>query len=193
MESKNIAIGIVVVGAVLLGSYFIFQVALPQGSFSTLFSEEDKNELKNYSSEELKISFQYPANYVLEEKTINEAERLHKTLVLTEKSSTIPENGEGPTAITIDVFQNNLDREVADQFIKNSSNSNYKLGSGDLEEGTLSGLQAFRYYWDGLYRGESIVAANENYVYMLSVTSLGETDTIRRDFYDLINTVVIGQ
>lgn len=196
MQAKNLAIGIVVVVATLLGAYFIFSVSLPQGSFSTLFTNEQKpSELKSYTSEELKIAFQYKAEYLLEERTVNEAQRLHKAVVLVEDNETNRKLlsgeivGDGPTAITVDVFQNNLDKQTAENFIKNSSNSNYKMGDGELEEGILSGLQAYRYTWDGLYRGESIVAANDDYVYMFSVTYLEPTDKIRSDFYEMLATL----
>lgn len=196
MESKNIAVGIVVVLAAALGGYLIFNKGLPSG-VPFVDEKEQQASLNTYSSEELQLSFAYPADYLLEERTINEAQRLHKAVVLVEDNETNRKLvsgeivGDGPTAITVDVFQNNLDKQTAEGFIKNSSNSNYKLGDGELEEGSLAGLQAYRYTWDGLYRGESIVTADDEYVYMFSVTYLEPTDKIRADFYEMLNTLGI--
>jgi hypothetical protein len=198
MNSKNVAIGIVVAAAAITGAYLVLNSGLPISIFKSDVLKEEGN-LKTYASSELKLNFQYPENYILEERTITEGERLHKSIVLIEDT---PGNrellsgeiaGEGPTAITIDVFQNNLDKQSAENFIKNSSNSNYKLGDGELEEGTLAGLSAYRYNWDGLYRGESIVAANDDFVYMFSVTTLTANDEIRKDFYKILDTVTMGE
>lgn len=196
MESKNIAIGVVVVLAAAMGGYLIFNRGLPSG-VPFVGEKEELPELQTYSSEELQLSFSYGADYLLQERTINEAQRLHKAVVLVEDNETNRKLlsgeivGDGPTAITVDVFQNNLDNQTAEGFIKNSSNSNYKMGDGELEEGSLSGLQAYRYTWDGLYRGESIVTADDEYVYMFSVTYLEPSDKIRTDFYELLNTLEI--
>lgn len=196
MESKNIAIGVVVVLAAALGGYLIFNRGLPSG-VPFVGGEEEPRTLQTYSSEELQLSFSYTADYLLEERTINEAQRLHKAVVLIEDNETNRKLlsgeivGDGPTAITIDVFQNNLDNLTAEGFIKNNSNSNYKMGDGELEEGTLAGLQAYRYTWDGLYRGESIVTADDEFVYMFSVTYLEPADKIRVDFYEMLNTLEI--
>jgi hypothetical protein len=196
MQGKNIAVGIITIIAVALGGYLIFKTGLPEGSFNIPTRQEQSDRLE-YSSNELGISFSYPAKYFLEERTINTAERLHKTIVLIEDTPTNRElikgevPSEGPTAITIDVFQNNLDKNTAKQFIEGNAFSNYKLGNGEIEEGTLGNLPAYRYFWDGLYRGESVVVANDNHIYMFSATYLEETDDIRSDLYEILDTVKI--
>jgi hypothetical protein len=100
---------------------------------------------------------------------------------------------EGPTAITIDVYQNNLDKQDAESFIKGSSDSNYKLGNGVLATTTRGSVVGTEYSWSGLYEGRSFVIAKPDYIYMFSVTRLDSTDRILQDFDNLLRTVTIKE
>jgi hypothetical protein len=199
MTNQNIAVGVIVTLVALVGGYLIFNTGLSRSAFDLpgVLQNEERN-YKTYSSEELGMSFSYPDNYFIEERTITEGERFRKVVVLIEDtpgnrqllSGEVP--SEGPVAITVDVFQNNLDNMSAEDFIVGTNFSNYKLGDGEIQEGFVSGIPAYRYEWDGLYRGESVVTATARFVYMFSATSLLPTDEIRMDFYDLLNTVRIS-
>lgn len=141
-----------------------------------------------YSSSRPELSFDYPYRYHLAEKDISSGARTIYSLVLTEGEPN-PENSEGPTAITVDIFQNDLDMYTAGEFATSTSQSNWKLGDGTLTPVTVGGKEGLSYTWSGLYEGKSIVVARPDYVYMFSVTWMTPEDQIIRDFDGLIKTV----
>lgn len=151
--------------------------------------------LKTYRSEAYGISFSYPALYRLEEREVGGAERGRYVIVLTEdtEENRLIREGkspgrEGPTAITVEVFQNNLDRTPLEAWVEGTSYSNYKLALAPYRETTLAGVPALAYSWDGLYRGESVVAEHARNIVMLSVTYLAPEDAIRAHFETVRST-----
>lgn len=136
------------------------------------------------------LTFTYPTTYNLTEREIGNAERLHKQLTLINKSEELREMSEGPTAITIDIYQNNLDKLAVEEWVNGSSDSNFKLSpDGKLESLSFAGFKALTYQWDGLYRGETVAVATPDYIYAFAVTTITPDDDIRRDFYQLLETV----
>ena len=153
------------------GGSLIAIVVLGVGVF-LFYSQET---LSQYSSEAYGVSFEYPDTYVLEEREVGSGERLRHSITLVSKSDAAEEraNSEGPTAITVDIFQNNLDQDpVADWILKNSF-SNFKLSvDGVLTPETVDGAPAFSYTWDGLYRGDSVVFPHKEKAVHLNGRSL---------------------
>jgi hypothetical protein len=149
--------------------------------------------LKTYSSPEYGIEFRYPSAYQLEERDgEGSAQRRHHilTLIRTEDLPA-PQGGEGPPSITIEMFQNDLDDQTTEGWIRNSSSSNFKLSLDNrLSTTTIAGQTALAYTWDGLYRGDTIAIARPTYVYAFSVTYREPEDPIRSDFEKLMRTVV---
>lgn len=154
---------------------------------------QDGVELEHYSNTASGITFSYPVSYVLTEyERGNPAEREHHAIVLTRKAdaANIPENGEGPPSITIDIFGNGIDNVSVDTWIRNTSASNFKLSPDTvLSTTTLAGQAALSYIWDGLYRGKSVVRAHDSHIFMLSVTSIDTSDPINDDFVALLSSV----
>jgi hypothetical protein len=148
--------------------------------------------LETYSSPEYGIEFRYPSSYQLEERDApGSAQRRHHIVTLLRKEDLPPpQGGEGPPAITVEMFQNDLDDQTTEDWIRNSSSSNFKLSLGQLASTTVAGQSALSYTWDGLYRGETIAIARPAYVYALSVTYRELSDPIREDFADILRTVV---
>lgn len=194
MNSKNIAVGIVILIVMGLGAFVIFNVGMSDLAYIPSDGASLQEELVHYDSVELGLSFGYPKDYILQEKTINEAERFHKQIVLVENTETNKSLlsgkvvGDGPTAITIDVVQNNLDKYTADGFAKGNAISNYKMGDGEMVNLNISGLDGVAYGWDGLYRGESVVVATDKYVYVVSVTYIEASDKIITDFMSVMES-----
>lgn len=149
--------------------------------------------LQKYVSAEYGISFSYPDTYVLTERDApGSALRKHHSIVLIRKEDLpLPENGEGPPAISIDIYQNNLDRQETEEWIKNTSASNFKLGTGDLASTTVSGLPALSYRWSGLYEGTTVALARPDWVYAFSVTYLEMGTPIVQDFVLIRDTIQI--
>ncbi len=137
----------------------------------------------------------YPQNYFVTEKEVGNGERRQHLIMLVED---IPGNrdllegkivGEGPTAITFDVFQNNFEKLSAVQWIKGNSNSNFKLSDGTYKKTTVAGAEAVSYTWDGLYRGDSTVFEHKQNIIMATVTYLESDDDIRVVFGEVMKSL----
>lgn len=180
-------VAIVLVIVIVLGVWWFFQ-----GSVEAPVVEETPHEtLQTFSSDLLGVSFTYPEGYVLTERDIGNGERKAHAITLIHGSNLpLPEAGEGPPAIVIEMFQNDLDKQTTEGWIINTSASNYKLGNGVLTPVSLGGENALRYSWDGLYQGQTIALAREKWVYAFSVTMLTPTDQIRSDFEKVVDSVI---
>lgn len=149
--------------------------------------------LSAYENATYGLRFSYPDTYVVTERDEpGSALRMHHSITLMDKTAAanIPEGGEGPTTITIDIFGNGIDKQSVDQWIKNTSISNFKLSPDQmLATTTVDGVSARSYTWDGLYRGESTVLSKGDNIYMFSVTYMDTLDHIRDDFAALLSAV----
>ncbi len=142
-----------------------------------------------YFSDRFNLSFSYPVWYKLSDRDISSGSRVRHSIVMTPDLVPEVQNGEGPTAITVDIFQNDLDEFTAERFATTTSDSNWKLGDGRLIPATVDGKEGVSYTWSGLYEGKSVVIARPDYVYMFSVTWLTPEDEILGLFDDLLRSV----
>jgi hypothetical protein len=148
---------------------------------------------REYSSGEWLFAFEYPDTYSLTDRDLSTAQRGHNSIVLVDQAFVMPEGGEGPVSISVDVYQNaENERHTAESWIKGNSASNYKLGDGTLAPRTVAGHDGLEYEWSGLYEGRSVVVATADYIYMFSVTRIGEDDAMLADFDRLLASVRIG-
>ncbi len=174
-----IIVAVVVLAGVYLWSAMPTQA--PQG--------EDR---ETYRNADYSLSFNYPNTYALQERDVGDGHRYHYSITLIDKDAlaNIPQDGEGPPAITIDIFQNNLDQLSVEEWIRGTNFSNFKLSpDGKLSSTTIAGAPAFLYTWDGLYRGESMVFSHRDNIVMLSVMYLSPSDQIRADFIKFRSTI----
>lgn len=140
------------------------------------------------------ISFSYPKGYVLSEGERGNAERAHYAIVLiAETDAAPPVNGEGPTAITIDIYQNNLDKQSLLGWLKGTAVSNFKLGDGTYVTTTVQGKEAVAYRWSGLYEGETTAFLHKENVIAASVTWLTPEDKIVANYRELISSVRLSE
>lgn len=151
-----------------------------------------------YSSDIFGIRFRYPTHYFLEEREVGNAERAHYLVMLTEdtEENRLVREGkapgrEGPIAITLDVFQN-MEQQSVESFIKNTSQTNYKLGDGVLTKTKVGTRDALSYRWSGLYEGRSVAFVNGPHVFLWSVTWLTPDDRIIKDFDEMVRAAEIG-
>lgn len=152
---------------------------------------------KIYISKEVPLSLNYPEGYLLDEKWQGSGERGWYQVTLIEDtaenrdllSGKVTEPRDGPAAITVSVFPNTLDGYTTERFVKETNYSNWNLSpDGVLQETGVAGEPGLTYRFDGLYPGEAVVVARPEYVYMFSVAYLNESDEIRRDFKNLLET-----
>lgn len=130
-----------------------------------------------YTSEIYAFSFSYPEGYVLSEREVGNAHRAHYAITLTRAEDVaVPEGGEGPTGITIDVYQNNLDQQTLLAWLTGGNDSNYKLGDGTYASTTVDDTEAIRYSWSGLYEGETTAFRHAGGIVAVTVTRLAPDD-----------------
>lgn len=192
----KIVASILVLLVLAVGVYVVAGRAQAPVTETTLPSELTP---KTYASAMLGLSFVYPGNYFIVERDLSTGERERHSIMLIEDTpgnralvSGGVEGAEGPTAITIDIFQNDLDSNDADSFIENVSESNFKLAKGDVYGRSVGGDLAIGYGWSGLYEGKSLVVARPDWVYMFSVTYLTPEDEILGDFEDVLEFTSFG-
>jgi hypothetical protein len=177
-------------------AWALFLVSHPDANTSAIGEHEtDVPTMRHFESALFGVSFSYPDTYVLTERDPNgSAERAHHVITLTDRvaAANVPENSEGPTVITVDIFGNSADKLDSLTWIKNTSLSNYKLSTDQrVATTTLAGTEAYMYTWNGLYPGESTVLAHGPDILMLSVTYMEPTDHIRDDFRSLLMSLTL--
>ncbi len=155
------------------------------------------NGQQTYSNDIYGIAFAYPKNYKVEENALT-GSNPGTAVVLMDKKSIIPANGEGPVAITIGMYPSSLsassslsESDPILSWIKSSPYSNFSQSQQNAPSATtIANQSAYLYTWDGLYNGTTIVTAHNGNIIAFSVTYDGNNDLqIRQDFTDLVASV----
>lgn len=156
---------------------------------------QNTDNLSQYSSDAYGISFSYPSNYVLEEKDVapENSQKYHQIILIDKKDLPPPVNGEGPTAITMDLYENDINKYTAEDWARNSKQSNLKLGEGIIAHTTISELPAISFRWSGLYEGTTIVLSKPNLVYTFNVTYMEMGSQIIQDFVKIRDSIKISK
>lgn len=147
---------------------------------------------KTYSNATYGITFTYPNNYNLQENATVD-KNPGTVVVLTDKKSTTPANGEGSVAITIGMYplsvSNTSDSLLG--WIKTSPHSNFSLSKqSSPSTTTVAGQDAYLYTWDGLYNGTTVATVHNDNIIAFSVTYDGNSDMqIRQDFTNIVMSV----
>lgn len=148
-----------------------------------------------YSNSELGIAFDHPIGldgYVVQEIQSNDTGiGLLRTIVLIREGDVerIPEGGEGPPTITIQVFENRERQQPRMWADAHEQYSTINLAMGEIKEIVVGGANAIRYMADGLYVSDNIVVAHGNKTYVISGMFLDEDSSIRRDFEPFVTSV----
>lgn len=142
------------------------------------------SQLTQYRESDLGVSLAYPSTYHLEK-------RDNGDIVLTKGNDVIGSpNSEGPTSITMTSYSK-LPGQDLEEWVKNASSSNYSIQGNSLRNMNLAGKEAIRYSHFGLYEADAVVFVGKNgKVVMLAVTYLTPEDEIRKDFEDILKTIV---
>jgi len=190
MGTKNFLISLIVLAVLSLALYVV----------GTRMPAEAPVTENSYTNTTYGFSFSYPEGYLLDEKEVGNAERSHYNISLFEDTQFVRDllagkviGTEAPPSISIDVYQN-LEGMTAEAWVRGNANSNFKLSlDGTLASTTVDGVPAVSYSWDGLYRGDSIVAAHKNSIIMLSVGYHSPEDKIRDDFSTVIDSLDLAE
>ena len=198
---KNIALGIAVL--IALGVVLVmFTSLIPWSKTSPVSQKTVKqvpdsfNDSRIYDAPEFGLMFEYSSKYMVWEEDMGTANRGHYHIDLLEDT---PQNralkegmspgSEGPTSISIDIFQNNLDKTKLVDWLKGNSNSNFKLSDGTYEEITLAGTKALFYKHSGLYEANAFVLAHNGNIIKFTATYLSPDDPIISDFSSLLSSL----
>lgn len=182
--AMRFVVGVLVLVVFVVAGYFLLQPgsmpSVPPGQVAE----------PSYASARHGFSFSHPDAYELAEfDAPGSGERAHHVITLMRKADLpVPQNGEEPPMITIDIYQNNLDNQTAEDWIRNDSRSNFKLGEGRLST-TVGGEEALSYRWSGLYEGTTIVVAKPEWMYAFSVTYLEPGADIVQDFVTVRDSI----
>jgi len=131
-----------------------------------------------YQNREHDFSFRYPLGFMLTEQERGDAHRGHYQITLVrDEDVNIPEGGEGPIAVTVDVYQNNIDKQPVMNWITTTNIANIKLGDGMLEKRTVGGEEAYTNTWSGLYEGKTTTFAHGDDIIAVTVTWMTPEDT----------------
>jgi hypothetical protein len=144
---------------------------------------------ERFESHHVGLAFDFPNHYAQELKHVNEdtPDEYH-VFVLTDASSTAPENGEAPPAITIAGIDVASSTDL-EEWVKADKRSNYYLASDKtLAPTAVGGEPALAYRYSGLYENDAIAVKHQDRLYVFSVSWMAAGDQIRRDFDGIIKT-----
>lgn len=148
---------------------------------------------QRYTNMQHDFRFAYPEGYSLTEHSEAGGERDFYAITLVRTEDAVPpEGGEGPTAITINVYQNNLDALSVIDWITNTNDSNFKLGNGQYTQTVVAGQPAYTYTWSGLYEGKTTAFAHGDDIIAVSVTWMTPEDDILDEYERVLDSFEFG-
>lgn len=150
--------------------------------------------LITYRNVQYGFEFKYPESYAIDEKEVGNGERNHYNITLIDRTEleglkNAPPR-EGPIAITIDIYQNDIDKQPVLFWVTGTNISNFKLSDGTYETATVAGKEAIIHQWSGLYEADNVILEHKENIFSLASTWLGAEDQIREDFAEMIKSLV---
>ena len=152
-----------------------------------------------YTNEALGFSFDYrtgPNGYVLQEAKAQVGTKTDfvTNIVLTGTKELAAfreqaEAREGPPTIGVMVFKNSQNLFPEEWAKENRTYSNIDLVVGDQVEMEVDGAKAVRYIVDGLYRLDTVVVAEKNYIYVFTGALVEGDSPIEKDFEPFLDSV----
>lgn len=147
----------------------------------------------SYVSETYGIAFEYPDSYVLEQGSRGNpgnSERSQYSIVLTRQEDFGPRvDSEGPTTITIDIYDNIPEATSLTKWLFGKNESNFKLSDGAIASTTIDGVEARTYRWSGLYEAETTAFIHNDRIIAVTVTYIAPTDANISVFRDLLASI----
>jgi hypothetical protein len=172
-----IAVGVLVL--IVLGFYAVLNRAQ--------VGNEVDNERNVFTTARYNLTFEIPDRYKIMEFD-DESSNRHVIVLFREEDNQIPEDSEGPPAITIDIFQEPGTQNL-ESWITQNNISNFSLLRGDVTERTVDNTRALAYSWDGLYLGRSVVFTHGDNLYLVSGSYLDTRDPIYTDFDAVVDSI----
>lgn len=135
------------------------------------------------------IAFQYPETYEVEEAVEDFGSEPARLIVLAATGADIPDFGEGPPTITIQIVPIAPNVRL-DSWVRTNDASNFVFSlDGILRPTTIGGHDARGYRYSGLYENDAVAVMGNGAVYLFSAGWIAENDPIRADFQTLLASV----
>lgn len=178
---------------------------VPEG-WDTLETDHDQiikgtETWSRYRNDDLGIRFEYrvaPDGYELvkgdasavPQKSLVEYVSLFNSKELEElKVSNIPR--EYPPAISVFIYDNPYKYSPREWVEKENIVSGLNLATSAVSDFEISGVPAVRYFTDGLYPADVIVALNNGRIYYISGSFISKDAPIRKDFLQILQTLAL--
>ena len=95
-----------------------------------------------------------------------------------------------PTGISIDIYQNDLDRQTLYGWLTGSSASNFKLSpDGTYTTASVDGREAIAYRWSGLYEADNTAFLHKDNIVSIAATYITPDDDSLRVYRGLLNSM----
>ncbi len=182
--SKTIIAATFIVVAVAAALYFLPRF-FPSSSGAT----------KTYMNDVYGVAFDYPSRYDLTETSKQNGEGPELIVTLTDKKWLPAIDGEGPTAITLEIYTRAesvpTQEDTVETWIRSATSSNFHLSTnGTLGETRIANQSGQLYTWSGLYEGTSIATEHRGNILLFTITYDGNNDMQKRqDFTILMESV----
>lgn len=191
---------------VLIGGFFIFNAYIYQEKqgeeIAPEISERDIY-LGQFNNQSIEIAFDYPdgpdgyviddlSAFVEEQPQAIEVLKVYRIMNSKEKFELENSEGgrEGPPAMQLTVFKNDLNQSASMWVDAFPSFSNIEMVLGEVDrDAVVGGANAVRYTNDGLYMTDNVVVANGGYVYHFTVGYLEPNSVIHQDFKAIVDSV----
>jgi hypothetical protein len=178
---KPVILGIIVVLALVVTGYLFW------GSPAAAPEAPTAKDMNLYANGTYGLSFSYPENYILSEQ---EAGPGHYAITLILEEDAVPVvNGEGPTAITFDIYDHKEGGTLSDWLTRQESN--FQISDGTYASTTVGDVEAVHYGWSGLYEGETTAFMHEGKVIAASVTYRSPSDEIRNVYEAVLESLTL--
>jgi hypothetical protein len=151
-----------------------------------------------YANSAYGISFNYPGKYVAEEKKLNDAQGKRTVVTLITKSdkallSQIQGPVEGPTSITVEIYEGAAKKQSIGTWVKNTKASNFNLApSKQYASTSISSIEAVAYSWSGLFSANTVAFAYRDNIIVMTMTYLTPQDAIWKDFGTVIQSLKLN-
>lgn len=143
---------------------------------------------KTYKNDEIGISFQRSANYLLVER-VEEGRTTVTIMESTDHSRDLLdgkiEAGEGPVSISFDYFPNIPDERIM-SWVGQNFESNFQISDGRYEEGEMFDRPVVAYTIDGLYPADVLAMKHRGGILMITGQYQSLEDPIRTELAQII-------
>jgi len=145
-----------------------------------------------YTSTSGGFSFTYSSNYKVEARSDSYEGEPISVMTLIDEKIVVPEQSDGPTAISIIVLPNTKKLTLG-EWVKTKSISNFNLSPDKkLSSTTVAGEPGVSYIHTGLYESDAVAVVHGDKIYLFSVGWADSTAAIRTDFQKLLLSVTFN-